>query len=186
VEDARIEQRKAEQRAAEFAQRAEKLARAVDEQEMADQAEDHGQTAALQAAVLQLEGLVRERTEELNQLRWEQDMAARPTTDGSDSKMLVVLNQQLASARDDNQRLLVRIRELEDRQAELDDDLTRIRGIGPKLVEQLAELGITHLEQIATLDEAALDDVSHPLHAMKGRILKDHWISQAVSLHKRR
>jgi chromosome segregation ATPase len=137
---------------------------------------------ALQAEVVKLEGMVRERTEQLNKLRWQQDMFEKQAVDGTESKMLVVLNQQLAVAREDNARLLERVRDLESSAGELDarDDLSKIRGIGPKLVRQLNRLGISRFDQIATLSEADLDDEKHPLHAMKGRILKDGWIEQAA------
>jgi predicted flap endonuclease-1-like 5' DNA nuclease len=109
-------------------------------------------------------------------------MFEKQAVDGTESKMLVVLNQQLGVAREDNARLLERVRDLESSAGELDarDDLSKIRGIGPKLVRQLNRLGISRFDQIATLSEADLDDEKHPLHAMKGRILKDGWIEQAA------
>ena len=151
------------------------------------------ENAALQAEVIKLEGMVRERTEQLNKLRWQQDMIEKQSGgEGSENKMLVVLNQQLQSARDDNQRLKDRIRDLEaaaaaGRESAIDggagettDDLSRIKGIGPKLVKQLRKLGVTRFDQIAMLSEADLDDEAHPLHGMKGRILKDNWIGQSA------
>jgi predicted flap endonuclease-1-like 5' DNA nuclease len=154
------------------------------------------ENANLQAEVIKLEGMVRERTEQLNKLRWQQDMIEKQgAVAGSESKMLVVLNQQLQSAREDNERLKSRIRELETLKAEVPapasvpgaekegpDDLASIKGIGPKLVKQLSKRGITRFDQIATLSQSDLDDVSHPLHSMKGRILKDNWIEQAARL----
>jgi predicted flap endonuclease-1-like 5' DNA nuclease len=49
-------------------------------------------------------------------------------------------------------------------------------------VKQLTRLGITRYDQIATLSESDLDDPEHPLHAMKGRVIKDDWIAQAARL----
>jgi predicted flap endonuclease-1-like 5' DNA nuclease/chromosome segregation ATPase len=157
-----------------------------------------GENALLQAEVIKLEGMVRERTEQLNKLRWQQDMLEKQAGDPSESKMLVVLNQQLQSARDENRRLKDVARELEERIRGLEreaeapvagpseetvrDDLSCIRGIGPKLVKQLTRLGITRYDQIATLSESDLDDPEHPLHAMKGRVIKDDWIAQAARL----
>ncbi len=148
---------------------------------------------ALQAEVIKLEGMVRERTEQLNKLRWQQDMIEKQGgADGSDSKMLVVLNQQLQSTREENQRLKDKVRALESAPApapqpspvemEEPDDLASIKGIGPKLVKRLRKLGVTRFDQIATLSEADLDDDKHPLHTMKGRIIKDNWIEQAARL----
>jgi predicted flap endonuclease-1-like 5' DNA nuclease len=148
---------------------------------------------ALQAEVIKLEGMVRERTEQLNKLRWQQDMIEKQGGgDASNSKMLVVLNQQLQSAREENQKLKDKVRALETappavavappEEAEEPDDLSSIKGIGPKLVKQLRKLGITRFDQIATLSEADLDDEKHPLHSVKGRVLKDNWIEQAAEL----
>ena len=145
------------------------------------------ENALLQAEVLKLEGMVRERTEQLNKLRWQQDMLEKQAgSDSADPKMLIVLNQQLDSAREENRKLKEALRNLESRaEAGGGDDLASIRGIGPKLVEQLAELGITRFDQIATLSESDLDDPGHPLHGMKGRVLKDDWIRQAAELSNR-
>ena len=156
------------------------------------------ENAALQAEVIKLEGMVRERTEQLNKLRWQQDMIEKQGgSGGNDSKMLVVLNQQLQSAREENQRLKDQIRELESApvptsesnpavleaaHSEEPDDLSSIKGIGPKLVKQLRKRGVTRFDQIATLSESDLDDEKHPLHSMKGRIIKDNWIEQAARL----
>jgi len=60
------------------------------------------------------------------------------------------------------------------------DDLTRLRGVGPKLVEQLAELGYYRFAQIATLSPAELDDEDHPLYPHRARIIRDEWIEQAA------
>ncbi|MEM8767139.1 MAG: hypothetical protein AAGE43_06830, partial [Pseudomonadota bacterium] len=145
-----------------------------------------GENALLQAEVIKLEGMVRERTEQLNKLRWQQDMIEKQGGAGDSSeKMLVVLNQQLQSAREETQRLKDRVRELESQPPtviEGPDDLSRIKGVGPKLVKQLKKLGITQFDQIATLSDSDLDDTSHPLHTMKGRIVKDDWIVQAARL----
>ena len=85
----------------------------------------------------------------------------------------------------DFQTVLDRLHELESQPLPTNqgmDDLSQIRGVGPKLVAQLAELGITRFDQIAMLSEADLDDEAHVLHTLKGRILKDGWIEQAARL----
>jgi len=153
------------------------------------------ENAALQAEVIKLEGMVRERTEQLNKLRWQQDMIEKQGgSEGGENKMLVVLNQQLQSSREENQRLKDRMYELESAPAPVaevaapvasaiePDDLSNIKGIGPKLVKQLRKLGVTRFDQIATLSESDLDDKKNPLHSMKGRIMKDNWIEQAARL----
>ena len=63
--------------------------------------------------------------------------------------------------------------------AELDSDLTRIKGLGPKLVEQLRALGVTSLAQIAAWDEAEIDRIDPQLGRFQGRIRRDQWPEQA-------
>jgi predicted flap endonuclease-1-like 5' DNA nuclease len=59
------------------------------------------------------------------------------------------------------------------------DDLTRMKGVGPKLVDRLEELGITSFAQLAAMtpDEAAALDAQ--LGNFQGRIHRDRWIEQA-------
>ncbi len=161
----------------------------------------------LQKEAQKLESMVQERTEQLNEIKWQQEMAAQPQGESGD-KLLVVLNQQLAAARTDYARLLERIRELDSRadggsvgdssagstdsspvaadpsvaDESAGDDLSQIRGVGPKLIAQLKELGIDRFDQIACLNEADLDDEAHVLHPFKKRLERDDWISQAALL----
>ena len=151
---------------------------------------DDGQVPELRAQVRKLEGLIRERTEALNQLQWQREIAAAPTPSErsgmavaapvADGKLMVVLNQQLEAARAQNAQLLERVRGLE--AARGGDDLTRIRGIGRTLAAQLNGLGISRYQQIAELDDARLADEQHRLHPHRGRIVRDRWIEQAVDL----
>jgi len=59
------------------------------------------------------------------------------------------------------------------------DDLTRIKGVGPKLATRLGELGVTGFAQIAAWDEAAIDRVDAELGRFQGRIRRDNWVEQA-------
>ena len=61
------------------------------------------------------------------------------------------------------------------------DDLTRIKGIGPKRSVQLNALGIYHFSQIAAWSEAEARWVDEQL-ASPGRARRDDWISQARRL----
>jgi predicted flap endonuclease-1-like 5' DNA nuclease len=63
------------------------------------------------------------------------------------------------------------------------DDLTRMTGIGPKLSAALAELGVTSFAQIAawTADDLAKMDAELSL---KGRAVREAWVSQAKRLAK--
>ncbi|NIP13439.1 MAG: hypothetical protein GWM88_01315 [Pseudomonadales bacterium] len=143
----------------------------------------------LQQQVTTLEELVRERTEELNEVKWRAELAdgERASITEEDGKMMLVLNQQLSEARESNDRLIAVVSRLEERLAASDrapagDDFTQMRGIGDKLANQLNELGIHTFGQIADIDLKALEDDHHPLAAFKHRIEKDDWIAQAREL----
>jgi predicted flap endonuclease-1-like 5' DNA nuclease len=62
------------------------------------------------------------------------------------------------------------------------DDLSRIKGLGPKLRTLLAGLGITRFEQIASWSEADLDELDGKLGAFAGRPRRDNWVEQAKLL----
>lgn len=59
------------------------------------------------------------------------------------------------------------------------DDLTRIKGIGPKLRDLLAELDVTRFEQVAGWSEADIDRIDARLGRFQGRIRRDDWVEQA-------
>lgn len=58
------------------------------------------------------------------------------------------------------------------------DDLTLIKGIGPKLSARLNELGIFHLAQIAKLSVDDVEDLDDDIDG-NGRIERDDWVGQA-------
>ncbi|HUQ13135.1 MAG TPA: hypothetical protein VM055_02560 [Novosphingobium sp.] len=58
------------------------------------------------------------------------------------------------------------------------DDLTRIKGVGPKLSALLRGLGVTRYEQIAGWSEADVARIDPQLGAFQGRIARDNWIEQ--------
>lgn len=62
------------------------------------------------------------------------------------------------------------------------DDLTRIKGLGPRLAEQLHVLGVTSFEQIAGWDESDIDRIDAQLGRFQGRIRRDDWPAQAKLL----
>jgi predicted flap endonuclease-1-like 5' DNA nuclease len=59
------------------------------------------------------------------------------------------------------------------------DDLTRIKGLGPKLAQQLRELGVTSFAHIAAWDDAEIDRIDAQLGRFQGRIRRDNWPEQA-------
>jgi predicted flap endonuclease-1-like 5' DNA nuclease len=57
--------------------------------------------------------------------------------------------------------------------------LVRIKGLGPRLAEQLRTLGVTSLAQIAAWDDAEIDRIDAQLGRFQGRIRRDNWPEQA-------
>lgn len=62
------------------------------------------------------------------------------------------------------------------------DDLTRIKGVGAKVSELLASLGVTRFAQIAAWNEADIDRIDAQLGRFQGRIRRDSWVEQATLL----
>jgi predicted flap endonuclease-1-like 5' DNA nuclease len=62
------------------------------------------------------------------------------------------------------------------------DDLSRMKGVGPKLVALLGELGVTHFSQIAAWTDEDVAAIDQHLGAFKGRITRDRWVDQARRL----
>ncbi|ABC63930.1 helix-hairpin-helix domain-containing protein [Erythrobacter litoralis] len=64
-------------------------------------------------------------------------------------------------------------------EAQSRDDLTRIKGVGPKLATILHEKGVTSFEQIANWNDADIDAIDAKLGRFQGRIRRDDWPTQA-------
>ena len=62
------------------------------------------------------------------------------------------------------------------------DDLTRIKGLGPKLSTTLHGAGVTSFAQIAAWSDADIDRIDAQLGRFKGRIRRDDWVEQAKLL----
>mgnify|MGYP000333157781 CR=1 FL=1 len=62
------------------------------------------------------------------------------------------------------------------------DDLTLIKGVGPKLKDLLGTLGFYHFDQIAKWTEAETAWVDENLEGFKGRATRDDWVTQAATL----
>lgn len=63
------------------------------------------------------------------------------------------------------------------------DDLSKISGVGPKLVERLNELGVYNYSQIAEWTPENIDWLDQHLK-FKGRVERDNWVDQAKELAK--
>ena len=59
------------------------------------------------------------------------------------------------------------------------DDLTRIKGLGPRIATLLRGLGITRFDQIAAWSEADVARIDPQLGTFQGRIVRDNWVEQA-------
>jgi len=59
------------------------------------------------------------------------------------------------------------------------DELTRMKGVGPKVAALLNGMGVTRYDQIAAWTDADVARVDAQLGAFKGRIVRDQWVEQA-------
>lgn len=62
------------------------------------------------------------------------------------------------------------------------DDLTRIKGLGPKLAALLGEFGVTSFAQIAAWSPEEIERIDAKLGRFSGRIVRDQWVEQAKLL----
>ena len=59
------------------------------------------------------------------------------------------------------------------------DDLLLLKGVGPKFVARLAELGVIRFEQLATLSDTELALLDERMGPFRGRLVKDRVREQA-------
>jgi predicted flap endonuclease-1-like 5' DNA nuclease len=59
------------------------------------------------------------------------------------------------------------------------DDLTKLKGVGPKFAALLNELGIVRFDQLARLSEGDIDRLDQSLGAFRGRLQRDQIPLQA-------
>ncbi|PIE01151.1 MAG: hypothetical protein CSA79_01135 [Thiothrix nivea] len=71
--------------------------------------------------------------------------------------------------------------EAEDKQP---DDLTRIKGLGPKMQEKLFDAGIQTFDQLAALSDDQTQKLDKQIDA-RGRLVRDKWVTQAAELSGR-
>ncbi len=59
------------------------------------------------------------------------------------------------------------------------DELTRMKGVGPKVASMLSAMGITRYDQIAAWSDDDVARIDAQLGTFKGRITRDQWVEQA-------
>jgi len=64
------------------------------------------------------------------------------------------------------------------------DDLSRIKGVGPKLLSMLGDMGISRFDQIAAWSDDDVQRMDAQLGRFAGRITRDDWRTQAQFLAK--
>ncbi len=64
------------------------------------------------------------------------------------------------------------------------DDLTLLKGVGPKMAANLKAQGVTSFADIAAWDDAKIDQMDEALGGLPGRIRRDDWVGQAKALLK--
>lgn len=62
------------------------------------------------------------------------------------------------------------------------DDLSRIKGVGPKIVAMLGDMGISRYDQIAAWSDEDVQRIDAQLGRFAGRITRDDWRTQAKFL----
>lgn len=62
------------------------------------------------------------------------------------------------------------------------DDLSTMKGVGPKLVARLNELGVSRFDQLAAMNETELAALDERLGAFRGRLQRDRIPEQAALL----
>lgn len=72
--------------------------------------------------------------------------------------------------------------DISDSDPEQDDDLMKIKGIGPAIAKTLNELGIRQFQQIAGMSEYDIDRIAQQLKGFRSRIYREDWIGQAREL----
>lgn len=65
---------------------------------------------------------------------------------------------------------------------EAQDDLSKIKGIGDKLAQNLYQIGVRNFEQVARMNEQAYALIDDLIPAFKGRAKRDAWADQAKAL----
>jgi predicted flap endonuclease-1-like 5' DNA nuclease len=134
--------------------------------------------AALKAQVTELEPAARE----AESLQWR---VAELESDNGEKVALRKRLYELEPMVGENESLKRRLLELESHpapQAEAEDDLQQIRGIGPAYARSLKALGIRSFAQIAAWTDEDVNAMAQALKMRPERIRRDGWIDRAKEL----
>ena len=100
-------------------------------------------------------------------------IAAKPHLEGNG------LSDEMAAAVEDVAGEFLGVDAHPDLAAGAPDDLTVLKGLGPKAAAQLNSLGIFRYAQIAALTEPQVAGLDARMGTFKGRITRDRWVEQA-------
>lgn len=140
------------------------------------------QVEALQAEVERLTKRLNERDAYLGEL--ERVYAQR-------ADLLLAVEKQVETLRAELESRNARVAQLEatlaarspsSKHGATPDDLTRIRGIGPRYARQLQELGVHTFAAIAAWNADECAHFARQLKVNPGRVERDRWVDQARSL----
>jgi len=98
------------------------------------------------------------------------------------SLVMVGASPALSRASTTSQSVSLRPASLHSARSTGPDDLTLIRGVGSALQNLLHSLGYFHFDQIAAWSPEEVRWVDENLDGFKGRVSRDHWVSQAIVL----
>ena len=140
------------------------------------------QIEALQAEVERLTKRLNERDAYLGEL--ERVYAQRAEALLAAEKQVETLGAELEArnARVAQLEAMLAARSPSSKQGTAPDDLTRIRGIGPRYARQLQELGVSSFAAIATWSADECAHFARQLKVNPGRVERDRWVEQARSL----
>ncbi|MEP6982341.1 MAG: hypothetical protein ABI853_01695 [Sphingomicrobium sp.] len=74
------------------------------------------------------------------------------------------------------------VRQELDGEGDPNDDLCRIKGVGPKFADALHGLGFNRFDQLASLTPTEIERLDNQLGAFRGRITRDRVVEQAAYL----
>ncbi len=143
------------------------------------------ESAAREARLARIESLFEELAEELRQEREAIDLdGVRARLDDLETLVLQAGTEEEALRKKlaEQESALANLRESMVPPSVQGDDLTRIKGIGPKYARMLGDMGITTFAQIAAWSDEDVEEVAGKLGIAAARITKAGWVEAAAEL----